>query len=118
MPGFRGATEIHYPSEHARTRARAFAALPEYSPCARCGHPMWKHQQHTTRTGRVVSALHWDHNHTRTGYLGFSHGSVPCHICGQRCNVKAGAAQGARVANARRKQHHMRRTRRTDLPGW
>ena|SRR5882672_71875 len=89
MPGFVGAADVHYDPAHARTRKAAFAALPEYSPCARCGRPMWKWQK--DKAGK--SAIHWDHNRTRTGYLGFSH---------RACNVKAGAAEGARIANARR----------------
>ena len=64
--------------DHQLPRARAFAALPEWSQCVRCGGLMWKHMK--DRHGR--SALHYDHTADRTGYLGFS--------C-QPCNTRAAA---------------------------
>jgi hypothetical protein len=70
-------------------RKQAFEALPEWSPCARCGKPMWKHSK--DKLGR--SALHYDHAEDGT-YLGFSHGS---------CNRAAGAAKGGHVAIEHRK---------------
>jgi hypothetical protein len=110
MPGFRGAADVHYDPDHARTRKTAFTALPEYSPCVRCGRSMWKWAtEKPDRLGRTRSALHYDHNHARTGYLGFSH---------QLCNVKAGAAHGARIANARRRTQRATTRIRTDLPRW
>ena len=91
MPGFHGARRDNrdYNTAHTKARAQAFARLPEYSPCCRCGKPMWKWAK--DRHGK--SALHYDHNNSRTGYLGFAHAD---------CNRRAGAAQGGRVALARR----------------
>ena len=96
MPGFRNARRDNtnargYGSQHTKARAAAFANLPEYSPCVRCGKPMWK----WARDRHGKSALHYDHNQTRTGYLGFSH---------DLCNRRAGAAAGGRAALARRGQ--------------
>lgn len=83
------AAERGYGQAHVRSRKQAFAALPELSPCVRCGKPMWKW---ATEHGR--SALHYDHNTARTGYLGFSHGV---------CNRLAGASRGGRLVCARRR---------------
>ena len=68
---------------------------------------MWKWAK--DRHGK--SSLHYDHNDTNTGYLGFSHGNP--------CNLRAGASKGARVANARRKARrtHAPRYPITHLPG-
>lgn len=96
MPDFRGAARGDstnargYGTAHRRARAAAFKKLDEYSPCCRCGKPMWK----WAKNERNVSALHFDHNDQRNGYLGFSH---------EDCNLKAGASKGAKVANAKRK---------------
>ena len=38
--------------------------------------------------------LHLDHTADRTGWLGFAHGSVPCPVCGVRCNLSAGVRAG------------------------
>jgi hypothetical protein len=76
-----------YGRPHQRTRAAAFALLPEYSSCARCGLPMWKWE----RDRRGKSALHWDHTDARDGYLGFSH---------RLCNMRAGASKGGQVSAA------------------
>jgi len=113
MPGFVGTIPSgRHGNTHAKARAQAFAALPEWSTCARCHHPMWKHEKaKPDRRGIVKSALHYDHNDTNTGYLGFSHGTVPCPTCGQRCNVKAGQRKGGRIAAAHR-------SRRRHLPRW
>lgn len=81
-----------YGSAHTKARAAAAKVHREDDPCVRCGHPL----------GPMGPWLHYDHNNQRTGYLGFSHGSR-CPWCGKRCNVKAGASKGARVANYRRK---------------
>jgi hypothetical protein len=94
MPGFLGATvgtttQRGYGRTHQRARKEAFEALPEWSPCARCSKPMWKHSEDS----RGRSSLHYDHAEDGT-YLGFSHGS---------CNRVAGAAKGGRVAISRRK---------------
>lgn len=89
MPNFRGAKAVTYGSAHRKARALAFKNLPEHSPCVRCGKPMWK----WSKDKQGKSALHYDHNDNRTGYLGFS--------C-RDCNVRAGASKGARIANARR----------------
>ncbi len=93
MPGFtntgnRSTTARGYGANHQRARAKAFTQLPEYSPCSRCGKTMWKHAK--DRHGR--STLHYDHNATRTGYLGFS--------CAD-CNRRAGAANGGRKTGRR-----------------
>jgi len=77
-----------------QARRRAFTQLPEWSYCARCGltgrrHLIWKHAK--DRLGR--SALHYDHNDQRDGYLGFSD---------RVCNLRAGASKGGRVVAARR----------------
>jgi len=82
-------TQRGYGWDHARRRAAAFVALPEWSPCARCQGSMWKFAK--DRHGR--SALHWDHTDTRSGYLGFSH---------QRCNGEAAALKANRVRRAKR----------------
>ena len=91
MPDFRGANRNHrdYDVRHDKARAAAFARLPDYSPCVRCGRLMWKHAKE--RNGK--SALHFDHSDDRTHYLGFSH---------SRCNREAGAAKGGRLALAKR----------------
>jgi hypothetical protein len=97
MPGFVGAVASgRHGNTHAKARARAFAALPECSPCARCGRPM--HKQDKDRHGK--SALHYDHNDTNTGYLGFSHAT---------CNRRAGASKGGRIVAARYGRWHRRR---------
>ena len=75
MPGFLGATvgtttQRGYGRTHQRARKEAFEALPEWSPCARCSKPMWKHSEDS----RGRSSLHYDHAEDGT-YLGFSHGS-------------------------------------------
>ncbi len=100
MPQFRGAYRRHhgdrYGPPHQHSRAAAFAALPEHSPCARCGHDMWKHAKtKPDRAGITRSAIHYDHDEHGT-YLGFSHGT-PCPTCGRSCNRDAGAAKGGRV---------------------
>ena len=96
MPGFVGATkgsttERGYGwADHIKPRKAAFAALPEHSPCARCGRSMWKWAKTKPDSlGRVRSALHYDHNDARDGYLGFSH---------KHCNLKAGASEGGKAA--------------------
>ena len=91
MPGFAGAVSVmDHGNQHQRERARAFAALPEWSPCARCHHPMWKWDTQVDRLGRKRSTLHYDHDEDG-GYLGFSHA---------RCNLRAGASKGGAVAAA------------------
>lgn len=99
MPGFRNARHgttnqrgYGY-RDHQKPRAQAFAALPEWSPCCRCHRTMWK----WAKDERGRSALHWDHNDQRDGYLGFAHDT---------CNRKAGAANGGRAAAAHRRPPH------------
>jgi hypothetical protein len=48
---------------------------------------MWKHS--VDRRGR--SLLHYDHDDSNTGYLGFAHAW---------CNVRAGARKGRRLQHA------------------
>ena len=79
-----------YDAKHVAARKRLLPSA-YYTPCIRCGHTMLPTEK-----------LHLDHNADRSGYLGFSHGS-PCHVCGKRCNLSAGAAKGARIVNAKRK---------------
>ena len=81
--------KAEYGSQHKKLRA---VLLPQAygTPCVRCGHVMLRGQ-----------VLHLDHNDTRTGYLGFSHGSR-CHICGKRCNLKAAAKKARRIQVARK----------------
>lgn len=97
MPGFKGARrgttgQRGYGAEHVKARAEAFAALPDGAPCVRCGKPMRKHAK--DRQGR--SALHYDHNDRRDGYLGFS--------CAG-CNRRAGAAAGGRASQRKKRAH-------------
>lgn len=75
-----------YGRSHERARAAAALIHSPTDPCVRCGHAL----------GPMGPWLHFDHNDARTGYLGFSHGR-PCQVCGQRCNLKAGAQKGRRL---------------------
>lgn len=72
-----------YGSEHAKARKAAAARHDPSDPCTRCGHPL----------GPMGRWLHYDHNASRTGYLGFAHGA-PCSWCRKRCNQVAGAKAG------------------------
>lgn len=82
-----------YGTAHAKARKAAAARHQPTDPCTRCGHPL----------GPMGRWLHYDHADNRgAGYLGFAHGS-PCPYCRRRCNQRAGAQQGARTANARRR---------------
>lgn len=93
MPNFVGAVSTKdHGNQHQRDRARAFAALPEWSPCARCGRRMWKWSTQTDRLGRKRSTLHYDHDELGA-YLGFSHA---------HCNTLAGASKGGRIVAHRR----------------
>lgn len=74
-----------YGQAHTKARAAAAARHQPTDPCVRCGKPL----------GPLGPHLHYDHNATRTGYLGFSHA---------RCNVKA----GARAGRARQNQAKLR----------
>jgi hypothetical protein len=58
----------HHGWDHSKARAAAFARLPEWSVCVRGGHVMWK----WAKDQHGKSALHYDHNDSGTGYLGFS----------------------------------------------
>lgn len=79
-------TERGYGNDHMKARARAARHHQPTDPCARCGHPL----------GPWGSWLHLDHSADRTDYLGVSHGSRPCLVCGERCNLVAGAREGRR----------------------
>jgi hypothetical protein len=85
-------TERDYGTKHQKARKAAARQHNPTDPCARCGHAL----------GPMGPWLHYDHNDTRSGYLGFSHGTQPCPVCGKRCNIRAGASKGARIANQRR----------------
>ena len=80
----RSRAERGYGQEHVKARAAAAATHHPLHPCSRCKQPL----------GPMGPWLHYDHDGTRTGYLGFAHA---------RCNTSAGARRGAIVANARRK---------------
>jgi hypothetical protein len=108
MPGFynasRGSTNDRgYGAPHMRTRQQAFALLEDGAPCVTCGRPMAKYATETYDHGRRTrSAIHWDHNKQRTGYLGFSHA---------HCNKQKGAAEGGRRSHRR---HHPKPWRSRD----
>jgi hypothetical protein len=87
-------TAAGYGNKHQKLRK---ALLPSAygTPCVRCGHVMLPGQE-----------LHLDHNDTRTGYLGFSHGGR-CQVCGKRCNLTAAAKK------ARAKQLYSKRQTKT-----
>ena len=75
-----------YGKAHRLARAAAALRHTPTDPCVRCGHAL----------GPMGPWLHFDHNESRSGYLGFSHGG-PCPVCGKRCNMDAGAAKGRRI---------------------
>lgn len=79
-----------YGGDHQRARKQAARRHKPTDLCARCGHPL----------GVMGRWLHYDHTDRRDGYLGFSHGSIPCPVCGKRCNLRAGALKAGR--NSRR----------------
>jgi hypothetical protein len=64
---------------HQKLRALLAKRHQPTDPCVRCGHPL----------GPMGPWLHLDHNDSRTGYLGFSHGRRRCPVCGNRCNLRA-----------------------------
>ncbi len=70
-----------YGADHRAARKAAAAQHSPSDPCARCGQPL----------GPMGPWLHYDHNASRTGYLGFAHA---------RCNRTAGAREG----NVRQRQ--------------
>jgi hypothetical protein len=78
-----------YGQAHKQARATAAKYHKPSDPCARCGHAL----------GPMGPDLHYDHNDTRTGYLGFSHGHRRCPVCGRRCNIEAGARAGRAKSN-------------------
>lgn len=85
-----------------QARRAAFAALPEQSTCARCGHTLWKWAVEPDGKGGTRSALHWDHTDIRDGYLGFSHASD---------NRSAGARKAIRARQVRAGQQQRRQSR-------
>lgn len=80
-----------YDYRHQQARKAAAAHHHPDDPCTRCHQPL----------GPMGPWLHYDHNDTGTGYLGFAHA---------HCNTTA----GARLGNQRQRQQ--RRPRR--LPTW
>jgi hypothetical protein len=88
-----------YGAEHAKARRLAAQAHKPTDPCSRCGHAL----------GPMGSWLHYDHNDQRTSYLGFSHGRYPCPVCRKRCNLRAGARKGARIANRKAPSNYTQR---------
>ena len=112
MPGFVGAQPSgRYKADHQRARAAAFALLPEWTTCVRGQHTMWKWAK--DKQGR--SALHYDHNDTNTGYIGFS-----CALH----NRRDGASKGARAQHNNKHRHPRHRGTYTPPrwgdpgPGW
>ncbi len=117
MPGFRGTatSSDRYDNTHAKLRAAAFAALPEWSQCARCAHNGRRHLIYKwatvkpDRRGVVKSALHYDHKDSNKGYIGFSDAD---------CNRNDGSSKGGR---ARARKHGPWRGQRRpppSLPSW
>lgn len=86
-----------YGNDHRRARRDAAGRHHPGDPCARCRHPL----------GPMGPWLHYDHDE-HGGYLGFSHGSRPCPVCGRKCNERAGQVKGAQVVNARRRRERPR----------
>lgn len=72
-----------YDRRHQIAREAAARRHTPDDPCARCWHPL----------GPMGPHLHYDHDE-HGGYLGFSHGTEPCPVCGQKCNLRAGAIKG------------------------
>jgi hypothetical protein len=110
MPGFVGTatSSDRYDNTHAKLRAAAFAALPDWSLCAHCWHRrgrrhmIYKYAKcKPDRNGVRRSALHYDHNDSNTGYIGFSD---------LDCNRNDGSAKGGR---ARARKHGPWRGQRT-----
>jgi hypothetical protein len=78
-------------ADHRKPREAAALQHHPLDPCARCGHAL----------GSMGPWLHYDHNDARTGHLGFSHGLIPCPVCGVRCNPAAGGLKAGRRKRAR-----------------
>lgn len=81
----RSAASRGYGNEHIKARKVAAQRHSPRDPCTRCGRPL----------GPMSSRLHLDHTPDRSGYLGFAHGS---------CNMRAGAREGAKRANRKRRR--------------
>src|SRR5215207_11145092 len=82
-----------YGKQHEKARRAAAMVHQPTDPCARCDHPL----------GPMGPWLHYDHNDARTGYLGFSHGRIPCPICGRKCNLSDGAIKAAAAWEAQKR---------------
>jgi hypothetical protein len=82
-----------YGKQHQRARTQAAQHHHPSHPCARCGHPL----------GPMGPWLHLDHNDQGTGYIGFSHGRIPCPVCGRKCNLTDGAIKAAQVWEAQKR---------------
>jgi hypothetical protein len=115
MPGFVGTatSSDRYDYTHAKERAVAFAALPEWSLCAHCWyrrgsrHMIYKHAKcKPDRNGVRRSALHYDHKDSNKGYIGFSDAD---------CNRNDGSSKGGR---ARARKYGPWRGHRTNPPIW
>ena len=78
-----------YDYRHQQARNRLAKQHHPTDPCARCGHEL----------GPMSRSLHLDHADDGMQYLGFSHGSEPCGVCGVRCNLTAGSAKGSAIAH-------------------
>ncbi len=118
MPGFRGTatSSDRYDNTHAKLRAAAFAALPEWSLCAHCWHRqhrrhlIWKHAKtKPDRNGVQRSALHYDHKDSNKGYIGFSDVD---------CNRNDGAAKGGRARARKYGPWRGQRRQPPSLPSW
>lgn len=80
-----------YGYQHMQARRAAAARHHPSDPCTRCKRPL----------GPMGPWLHYDHNATRDGYLGFAHAT---------CNRRAGAHAG-------RQKQSQPRVKRRDLLG-
>ncbi len=93
----RASTKRGYGYQHAKARKAAAQLHNPSDPCSRCRLPL----------GPMGPWLHYDHNGSRTGYLGFAHA---------QCNVKAGADLGRqRQKQSRQVLQDMTTARQTDL---
>jgi len=97
----RNTTQAGYGNPHQKARREAAKRHQPTDPCARRNDP---NIRCTQPLGPMGPWLHYDHDGSRTGYLGFSHGV---------CNRKAGAIEGNR-----RQRIKLRSTYRAQSRAW